>query len=107
MSAHTGVKRKVREFIESGGQDSVFALAARFGCSRDAVYWALYCMREEGTAAPLFERVRGYGAPNHRNRMEMVWGAPSKAPEIHTPTQLVQHALQRRTALEAVWSSAA
>lgn len=106
MSKHTGVKRRIREFIEGGGQDSVQGLAKRFSCSRDAVYWALYQMREEGFCGPLYERVRGYGAPNHRNRMEMVWGRTPPA-DVQTPAQLVPVALQRRTPLERVWGAQA
>ncbi len=101
MAAHTGVKAKVRAFLEAGGQESVFGLAERFSCSRAAVYWALYALQGEGFCNPIGERVRGYGAPNHRNRMEMVWGLAGR-PAVPTG-QLVQHALQTRTALESVW----
>lgn len=106
MSMHTGVKRRIREFIEAGGQDSVLGLMRRFGCSRDAAYWALYQMRDAGICGPLYERVRGYGAPNHRNRMEQVWGR-CEDPARVAPKQLVKHALRRRTPLEQAWGGAA
>ena len=102
MSRHTGLKARIREFIAAGGQDSAVGLARRYGSTRDAVYWALYQMRDEGFCSPLFERVRGYGAPNHRNRMEWVWGLSDEHKAV-VPKQLVKHALQRRTALEQAW----
>lgn len=102
MSMHTGVKRRIREFIEAGGQDSVLGLMRRFGCSRDAAYWALYQMRDEGICGPLFQRVRGYGPPQHRCRMEWVWGRCEASARV-APKQLVKHALQRRTPLEQAW----